>query len=253
MPGQQFLFRKFQLASYAARLACGGRPSDGLAVLRDRYLGYAAMDWQARIAGSCRTIIDAGAHTGEVSRALCLAFQPRQLLAIEANPALAAGLRSRFAAQPQVRVEAVALAEQNGTLPFFLQDFDAASSLFPLREGYLASIGLPEGARRIEVPARRLDEVAADAGIAELDLLKLDCQGSELRILHGAGAFLRRIRCIYTEVTFEPIYACGALFHEVHAFLRAAGFRLTHLECGGGALGNIDQGDAVYLRTDAAP
>jgi len=248
---RHFLLRKCRLAGYAARLGWAGRRADALKALRDRRLGYEAMAWSERVPGPCRTIIDAGAHSGQVSAALDLAFHPVRLLAIEANPALAAGLRARFAAQPQIHVAAVALAEQNGTLPFFLQNFDAASSLFPLREGYLASLGLPEGTRQIDVPARRLDEVAAEAGFDEVDLLKLDCQGAELRILQGARSLLPRIRHIYIEVTFEPIYTEGALFHEVHAFLRAAGFCLAHLGTAGSVHGNIDQGDALYVR--AAP
>jgi FkbM family methyltransferase len=245
-----FLPRKFSLAGYAAQLAITGRGADAINILLDRRLGYEALDWSKRIPGPCRTIIDAGAHFGDVSAALDLVFHPTRLLAVEANPARAAGLRARFRSRPHLQVAALALAEQNSTLPFFLQDFDAASSLFPLRAGYLASLGLADGVRQIEVPARRLDEVAAEAGLVDVDLLKLDCQGAELRILQGAGGLLRRIRCIYTEVTFEPIYTQGALFNEVHAFLRAAGFRLTQLIPGGGAHANIDQGDALYVRTE---
>ncbi len=248
MLNRRFLRQKFSLAGYAARLAASGRLNAALGVLRDRRLGYAALEWHERIEGPCRTIIDAGAHTGEVSAALDLVFRPEQLLMVEANPSRAAGLRTRFSGRPHLQVAPVALAETNGTLPFFLQNFDAASSLFPLRSGYLESLGFAEGGHQIEVPARRLDEVARDAGITEVDLLKLDCQGAELRILQGAGELLQRTRNIYTEVTFEPIYTNGAMFHELHAFLRAAGFKLVHLSPSVGAKGNLDQGDALYVR-----
>ena len=248
---RRFLLRKFGLAGYATRLACSGRLVDASQILRDRRLGYDALDWSKRVPGPCQTIIDAGAHTGEVSAALDLVFHPTSLLAVEANPTRASELRTRFSSKSNIHIAAVALAEQNGTLPFFLQNFDAASSLFPLRDGYLSSLGFPEGTRQIDVPARRLEEVAAEAGLAEVDLLKLDCQGAELRILQGAGALLRRIRCIYTEVTFESIYEKGAQFHEVHTFLRAAGFHLAQLNTADWANGNIDQGDALYLRDNA--
>jgi FkbM family methyltransferase len=253
MLDRRFLLRKFHLARYTAQLVGQGRYADALTILHERRLGYAAMEWRTRLPMPCHTIVDAGAHTGEVSAALDFAFRPARILAIEANPVRAAGLRSRFAARPHIRVTAVALAENKGTLPFFIQDFDAASSLFQLREGYLASLGLPEGNRRIEVPAQRLEQVVADAGIAEVDLLKLDCQGAELRILQGAGDLLRRIRHIYTEVTFEPIYAQGAQFHELHAFLRSAGFRLAQLHADDAERCSISQGDALYVRSDDSP
>jgi hypothetical protein len=95
-----------------------------------------------------------------------------------------------------------------------------------------------------------LDDVAAEAGITAVDLLKIDCQGAELRILQGAGDLLRRIRLIYTEVTFEPIYIGGAQFHEVHAYLRNAGFDLAQISALESMHGSINQGDALYVRAD---
>jgi len=245
-----FLYRKFCLAGLAAKLASSGRVGAAMAILRDRRHGYECLDWAARLPGSFGTIIDAGAHTGSASAAFDLLFRPNRLLAIEPNPALAAALRHRFAARPQIQVAAVALAETEGTLPFYLQDFDAASSLYPLRDGYLASLGLPDKCTRIDVPTRRLDQLAANAGFTEVDLLKLDCQGAELRILHGARDLLPHIRYIYTEVSFEPIYPQGALFHEIHTMLRDAGFRLAHLGASPNLVGGIDQGDALYHRPE---
>lgn len=252
MSSENFTLRKLQLLGYASQLARGGRWSDARTALRHRKLGYAAMDWKKLIPGPCTRIIDAGAHTGEVAAALDLAFRPRQLLLVEANPALAANLRHRFAAQPHITVAGVALSDCHGSLPFYRHDFDAASSLFALKSGYLASLNLPDAQTVIEVPARRLEEVAQEAGLAEVDLLKLDCQGAELAILRGAGDFLSRIRCVYTEVSFDAIYSGGALFHEIHALLRAAGFALVHLVTSPGAGRNHDQGDALYVRGDVA-
>ena len=46
----------------------------------------------------------------------------------------------------------------------------------------------------IHVPGRRLDAIAADLGIAHVDLLKMNIEGAELDALSGAGALLDRTR-----------------------------------------------------------
>ena len=183
-----------------------------------------------------------------MAAALHLLYRPKRLLAVEANPALLPGLRHRFSSVSSVDVMGVALNDQAGTLPFIVQNFSAASSFFPLRAGYLAALGLPDEAQQIEIPARRLDDVAAEAGIDSLDLLKLDCQGAELRVLRGAPGLLQRTRFVRTEVMFEPIYHGGALFHEVHALLRSHGFTLVRLDDFRGIGDSIDQADALYRR-----
>jgi FkbM family methyltransferase len=246
----KFFAMKCRLAVYALKLICAGRIDAALRVLRDRRLGYEAMNWSQRIPIQCLTIIDAGAHTGATSAAMMVALRPSRLLSVEANPSLVEGLRKRFLKYAEVQIIAFALAERAGVSPFFIQNFDAASSLFPLKNGYLSLQGLPEGSRRIEVQTKTLADVAREAGLTDIDLLKLDCQGAELRILLGAGNLLRHIRYIYTEVTFESIYEQGALFHEIHTFLRDNGFRLEHLNTHQTFNGNIDQGDALYVRMD---
>jgi len=243
-----FLRPKLRLTALACRWVWQRRVADALTLLRDRSVGYEVLRWHSLSIGPCRTIIDVGAHVGTVAAALHLLYRPKRLLAVEANPALLSGLRQRFSDLRAVDVMGVALNDQAGVLPFIVQNFSAASSFFPLQAGYLASLGLPEGGQRIDVPARRLDDVAVEAGIESLDLLKLDCQGAELRVLRGAPNLLQRTRVVRTEVMFEPIYQGGALFQEVHALLRSHRFALVRLGDFGGIGDSIDQADALYRR-----
>jgi FkbM family methyltransferase len=240
---------KLRLTTLACRWVCQRRAVDALALLRDRSVGYEVLRWQPLPVGPCSTIIDVGANVGTVAAALHLLYQPKCLLAVEANPALLPGLRDRFSGVPSVKIASAALNDRAGVLPFIVQRFNAASSFFPLRAGYLASLGLPEGSQQIDIAARRLDDVAAEAGINSLDLLKLDCQGAELRVLLGAPDLLRRTRIVKIEVMFEPIYQGGALFPEVHALLRSHAFTLVRLGEFGGAGDGIDQADALYRRS----
>jgi hypothetical protein len=77
----------------------------------------------------------------------------------------------------------------------------------------------PEGAQEIEL--RRLDDILDEHGLAEVDVLKLDCEGGEFDILlSSTPATLMRIGAIVGE--WHP--QDGHDPAEIEAHLRQAGF-----------------------------
>lgn len=113
---------------------------------------------------------------------------------------------------------------------------------------------------RQQVQGQRLDDVVRDHQIEDVDFLKIDTQGSELLILHGASGVLETsILGLEIEVEFSPIYEGQPLFADVDTFLRPFGFELFDLRpcywkraAGrdlGGPYGQLVWADALYLRT----
>ena len=110
-----------------------------------------------------------------------------------------------------------------------------------------------------EVETVRLDDIE---GLPDVDLLKIDVQGSELRVFENAPRVLSEASVVHTEVEFLELYKGQPLFADVDAHLRAAGFQFhTFHELGGRCFkpllrdGNpnlaINQrlwADAVYVR-----
>ncbi len=191
-------------------------------------------------------IVDVGGHHGDVAAALNFLYVPRRLWVVEPNPLLTAGLQSRFTNEPHVTIISKCLGEQEGEVSFHVHEFDAASSLFECQPGHLEKFGFSGQSRLVTVPMTTLARLLTEAKTLIIDLLKLDCQGGELAVLHGAGDRLRDVRYIYCEVAFEPIYAGAPLFGEVHRFLIGSGFTLVSLGEFAGAGDSIQWGDALY-------
>lgn len=80
-------------------------------------------------------------------------------------------------------------------------------------------------ASEVPVTTRRLDDLT---GIAALDLLKIDVQGSELAVFNGASEHLKRAVAVHTEVCFLPLYKDQPLFGDLDVDLRSRGM-IPHL------------------------
>lgn len=221
--------------------------------LRDRLLGYTAMNLATVLPARADVIVDVGGHHGDISAALDFLYRPRRLLLVEPNPALTGPLRARFAAQPHVTIVPQCVGEREGEVSFNLHEFDAASSLYACQPGHLEKFGMSGAHRRVTVPMTTLAQLLVGDFAGPIDLLKLDCQGGELGALRGAGARLRDVRFVFCEVSFDPIYAGAPLFGEVHRFMVESGFELALLGEFAGARASIQWGDALYRNARPTP
>ncbi|HDI6074557.1 TPA: FkbM family methyltransferase, partial [Escherichia coli] len=70
-------------------------------------------------------------------------------------------------------------------------------------KSYLQRATLLGNHKKTSIETKRLDDIN---DIKEVDLLKIDTQGSELNILVGGEQVLNNTLCIQLEVSFIPLY-----------------------------------------------
>jgi FkbM family methyltransferase len=193
-----------------------------------------------------RCVIDGGANRGSFTDAFLQLHRPERLVLVEALPELAKKLRARYADKPGISVVSAALSDQSGEAQFEINRSEASSSLLPIDPRNTAWFGRDLAvARTVQVPTMTLPELIEEQGLQTVDLLKLDLQGAERFVLTGGEGVLERVRVIYTEVFFEPLYEGAWLFAEMNGFLAGRGFKL----CG---LSNIvHAGDGDLLQANA--
>lgn len=192
----------------------------------------AAFTGVAPLAGSERVWIDVGAHLGAKTLPAAQADPLLRVYAFEPNLTAASGLMGKlanFVALP------FAVAEKDGAAEFFVNEFEAASSLLPfVPEGLSSWLGgeqLRVRETRI-VPTIRLDTFMDGAGIGAVEFLKIDAQGADLDVVRSCGGRLKDIERIELEVqiTSIPLYSNSASKQDVIDFLWNAGFDLESSE-----------------------
>lgn len=106
---------------------------------------------------------------------------------------------------------------------------------------------------------KRLDDVAE---ISDLDMLKIDIQGSELAVFESGRSKLDDAVLIQTEVSFMPLYEDQPMFWEIDRELRQQGFvphafasvkrwpisPYSHPENNRLPVNQLLEADAVYIR-----
>jgi FkbM family methyltransferase len=169
-------------------------------------------------------VIDIGANEGDFSAAMLSVAPDAKVIAVEPNPEPRERLRKRLG--ERVSVVPKAVGRESGTAVFNITAEDHNSSLREPRTAQMADLLDDPGwrvTRRLEVDVTTLDEIA---GSDEVAVVKIDVQGSEMDVLSGGIATLRRAQAVLLEMTFISHYESDATFGPLHDEMTRQGFKL---------------------------
>lgn len=194
-------------------------------------------------------LVDVGAHNGAFTKAVERLRDIERGVLVEPIPSKAAMLREAFR-PPAFDVFECLLGETEGTMSIEVNEAQATSSVLRIHRDLPEFSQVRLGtAQHIECRTLTLDRVVEMVRLDRIDLLKLDVQGFEDRVLRGGTCSLAKTNLIWTEVSFVSLYENSCMFAEVHQVLRGAGFLLLGIEPGFRAPdGELLQADALYSR-----
>ena len=175
-----------------------------------------------------RGVIHVGAHQGQEVDAY-LAHGCQRIELIEPNPDACRILRERFGSRPEVHVIEAAALDQPGLTTLHIHTSRTGStepaSVLPLKrfKEIVTTLKTPQA---IEVCADRLDGLLDrfDLNGDHFQLLNIDVQGAELRVLRGAERTLASVAAVVVEVHVIDLYDGGASEGELDEFLKQRGF-----------------------------
>ncbi len=170
------------------------------------------------------TLVDVGANIGffTLVGAACVGAAGR-VVALEPDPRIAAVLRQNVAMNglPHVRVMQVAAADTAGMA--VLAGFSEAAGNWGTSS---LSHATPAGAPTFEVRCAPLDQLMDEAEVASADLVKVDVEGAEHRVLRGMRDGLRAGRYGRVMVEMHPWEHADftAALEEMAEEMRSAGY-----------------------------
>jgi FkbM family methyltransferase len=170
------------------------------------------------------TVFDVGANVGQSGKRFSELLPGCQLHMFEPSPTAFAQLQINTRKMHNLHLCNAGVGAERGTQPLIENHHSDMSSF--LRPG---SAGWGKIVRETSVSVVTLDDYCTREHVKRIDLLKVDTQGSELRVFEGATGLLtqQKIRLAYLEIIFSELYEGLPRFEDLYGFLDRHGLRLV--------------------------
>lgn len=207
------------------------------------WLDFAAPEFK----DSITNVVDVGGYQGGFTESVLKHTTPAtEVIIFEANIRLQKQIAEKFSGQPRVTVIHRAISNTNGPLTLNCGDDPATSSILQYAGNETVEIQ--------EVMGETLDSYLSGQKF-QPDLIKIDTQGADLRVLEGAGETLHSFQpMLMVELLFTPLYKDQADFHQIVKFLDNCGYQLIALlEEHYNRNGLLSFADGVFAARSALP
>jgi FkbM family methyltransferase len=179
-------------------------------------------------------IFDVGANVGSFAKA-SLDLHPKAVVqAFEPFPAAFQELSALEIAYPgRMRAHNLALSDMTGTQTLYVNAQSVTNSLLtnaPEADAYQPpSYAQPLG--QIEVKLDTLDTFCEANSLRQIDLLKTDTQGADLKVLKGGEQMIAagKVDIILIEVLFVHLYEGQSWFGDIFSWLTQRGYGFVNL------------------------
>lgn len=205
---------------------------------------------------SVDTVFDIGANVGQYALELRNKVGFRgQIISYEPLPQAVQELRALAKNDPKWQINQIAIDAAAGKAQFNVMVGDQFSSLLNPSEQFAGRFNGQHVVQDvIEVEVITLATAVKEAPPFKVALLKLDTQGTELRILQGGQDCLDRFSAIQLEVGFQSLYEGESGFSEIVDTMNAWGYGLCALFPNNrGHFPHLLEMDAVFLRKNLFP
>lgn len=190
-------------------------------------------------------IVEAGAHNGTDTVQMATMWPTSTIYSFEPVPTLFNALASSVRRFKNIHIFKAALGPVTKKGQLFVSDgnSDGASSSLLKPTGHLDFHPDITFTKKIVVDCFNLDDWATLNNIDHIDMMWLDMQGMEYKVLKAAPHILKGVKVIYTEVSLKENYKDGELYPIYKQFLEENGFTVVRED-----LPYLDGGNVLFVK-----
>ena len=176
-----------------------------------------------------QVIYDIGAHEGRWSEMCHFIFSPKQCFLFEPQPEYQAKAKARRPPGADWQIIPAAVGDAEQVQQIYVTENDTASSLLRPLEGEVPVAWGTRPVAQREVQIVTLDELVAKNRLPLPDLVKIDVQGYEGRVMAGGKNVLAKSQRLVAEVSLHAIYSEQSLLPEIASTLSSWGFEIEDM------------------------
>jgi FkbM family methyltransferase len=199
-------------------------------------------------------VVDVGANSGQFVRRLRSCGYRGRVISFEPLAQAHAQLTANALGDPNWLVAPrMALGRVRSHQVINVAANSVSSSFLPMRSVHTEVAPHAAYCGREDVQVERLDSVLLQVCPGEEELLlKIDTQGYEVEVLHGATGILPRVAALQLELSLTPVYEGAPSLIAVASLVEELGFELFHLLPGlvDDRHGRLLQADGFYIRRE---
>ena len=179
---------------------------------------------------------DVGAHKGETLKLFSNNFNIREFYCFEPSPINFEYLKKKnLRNKKNIKIFNFGLGDKESVLAFnqleessssTLVDINQDSNYYKKKQKILNFLNLNRDKRKkINVNMHCLSEFMKKESIDKIDILKIDTEGYEYKVIKGAKENIKNIQYIYFEHHFDNMLKKGYSFSDIHRYLTKNGFK----------------------------
>ena len=188
-------------------------------------------------------VFDVGANVGQSIERFSSIFkeQEYEIYSFEPTPKLFDILKRKYDLKKNIKLFQLALDDKIAKSKFFSYEYNAINSLiqtdenskfYKSRQIALKNRDYSNFTNEIEVQTSTIDNIADEQNLDKIDVLKIDTQGNEDRVLTGSKKLLtsNKINLIKLELILGFGYQRQMSFYEIEKVLSPYGYRLIGID-----------------------
>ena len=190
--------------------------------------------------GDIKKWVIVGGYLGHEVPRILKNYPNCEVVIFECSNRYTQALEKRFSKNPRVIVMNKAVSDTEGTVSFYETNLNGSGSLLKVGELSEKSYDMINQ-EQFSVNTVTLDSVFQNSVI---DVLQIDVQGAELKVLKGAQQALERTKSVFSEISVNHgLYQGSVRLRELNDQLEMSGFHLALL----GTDTNLT-GNALFLK-----